>query len=432
MSRIFGLLLLVFGFVQLFESVPTASAAAVEALYVVNGTTLATYNVNPQTGQIKSVGTSLNLGSGVGSWPLASTRDGYFLYVPCCIGGVQALSVYATDAEAVPQAPAIQVIPGNFIKIVVDPNGRFAYGLSLEQDKDYKQIYSVNIFEISAVTGKLTPVKLEHRYNEGTCCAWFNLDGFSSGGAKLYDDQGSDLGGGGGSQWYEQQVDPRTGDLSEPAFLINGSYAGQGEYASVALGDKVILLGETVDGDLSQSWLDVYAHVPNPQSPLIHCTMLMLNVCGYVNGLQLDPSQQNVFISSDTYPITVAQINLGQGNLVVTGSTIPSGQTVYFNNSGTLVYALQFSSGSGTLSTYRFQASTGELTSGDQVSLGSSAFEPLVFPAQRTMARVLTHMAGRKAPGRGYQFVSSARAVGTGSLSVVPLADQLRTAPIGP
>lgn len=384
MSRIFVLLLLAFEVIQLFESVPTASAAAVEAMYVVSGTTLATYNVNPQTGHVHTVGTPLNLGTGVASWPLASSPDGHFLYVPCCISGVQALSVYATDAEAVPQAPAIQVIPGNFIKIVVDPTGRFAYGLSLQPDKNYNQIYSVLIFEIAAVTGKLTPVKLEHRYNEGTCCSWFNLDGFGSGGAKLYDDQGSDLGGGGGSQWYEQQVDPKTGDLNKRVFLINGSYAGQGQYASVALGDKVILLGEIVDGDLSQSSLNVYPHIPNPQSPLIHCTTSMLNVCGYVNGLQLDPSQQNVFISSNTDPITIAKINLGQGNLIATGSTIPSGQMVYFNNSDTLVYALQFSNGSGTVFTYRFQSSTGELTAGAQVSLGISTFEPLIFPSERT------------------------------------------------
>lgn len=391
MSRLFVLLLLAFGVVQSFEAAPTACAAVVEALYVVGGTTLTTYNVNPQTGQVETVGTPLNLGSGVASSPLASSPDGHFLYVPCCISGTQALSVYATDAKAVPQAPAIQVIPGNFVKIVVDPNGRFAYGLSLEQDENYNQIYSVHIFEIAAVSGKLTEVKIEHRYNEGTCCAWFNLDGFDSKGARLYDDEGSDLGGGGGSLWYEQQVDPKTGDLGKRVFLINGSYAGQGQYASVALGDKVILLSQTVDGNPSESWLDVYPHVPNPQSPLIHCTTSMLNVCGYVNGFQLDPSQQNVFISSSTDPITVAQMNLAQGNLVATGSTIPSGQTLYFNNSDTLVYALEFSNGSGTVSTYRFQASTGKLTPSAQVSLGDSTFEPLIFPSERTPDDVLTH-----------------------------------------
>jgi hypothetical protein len=391
MSRLFVLLLLAFGVVQSFEAAPTACAAVVEALYVVGGTTLTTYNVNPQTGQVETVGTPLNLGSGVASSPLASSPDGHFLYVPCCISGTQALSVYATDAKAVPQAPAIQVIPGNFVKIVVDPNGRFAYGLSLEQDENYNQIYSVHIFEIAAVSGKLTEVKIEHRYNEGTCCAWFNLDGFDSKGARLYDDEGSDLGGGGGSLWYEQQVDPKTGDLGKRVFLINGSYAGQGQYASVALGDKVILLSQTVDGNPSESWLDVYPHVPNPQSPLIHCTTSMLNVCGYVNGFQLDPSQQNVFISSSTDPITVAQMNLAQGNLVATGSTIPSGQTLYFNNSDTLVYALEFSNGSGTVSTYRFQASKGKLTPSAQVSLGDSTFEPLIFPSERTPDDVLTH-----------------------------------------
>lgn len=391
MSRLFVLLLLAFGVVQLFEPMPTARAAAVEALYVVSGTTVATYNVNPQTGHMKMVGTPLTLGSGVASWPMASSPDGRFLYVPCCISGTQGLSVYATDAKAVPQAPAVQVIPGNFIEIAVAPNGRFAYGLSLESDKNYNQIYSVHIFEIAAVTGKLTQVKIEHRYDEGNCCSWFNLDGFDSRGAKLYDDQGSDLGGGGGSLWYEQQLDPETGDLSKRAFLINGSYAGQGQYASVALGDKVILLGETVDGNPSQSWLNVYPHVPNPQSPLIHCTTSMLNVCGYVNGLQVDPSQQNVFIYSNTDPITVAQMNLEHGNLVATGSTIPSGQTVYFNNSDTLVYALQFSSGSGTISTYRFQASTGTLTPGVQVRLRDSTFEPVIFPSERTPDDVLTH-----------------------------------------
>jgi hypothetical protein len=391
MSRLFVLLLLAFGVVQLFEAAPTARAAVIEALYVVDGTTLATYHVNPQTGHVKTVGTPLNLGSGIASWPLASSPDGHFLYVPCCISGTQALSVYTTDAKAVPQAPAIQVIPGNFIKIVVDPNGRFAYGLSLEQDQNYNQIYSVHIFEIAAISGKLTQVQIEHRYNEGTCCVWFNLDGFDSRGAKLYDDKGSDLGGGGGSLWYEQQVDPKTGDLGKRVFLINGSYPGQGQYAGVALGDKAILLSQTLDGNPSQSWLNVYPHVPNPQSPLIHCTTSMLNVCGYVNGLQLDPSQQNVFIFSNTGPITVAQMNLAQGNLVATGSTIPSGQTVYFNNSDTLVYALQFSNGSGTVSTYRFQASTGKLTPGAQVSLENSTFEPLIFPSERTPDHLFTH-----------------------------------------
>jgi len=391
MSRPFLLLLLAFGVVQSFEAAPTACAAVVEALYVVGGTTLTTYNVNPQTGQVEPVGTPLNLGSGVASSPLASSPDGHFLYVPCCISGTQALSVYTTDAKAVPQAPAIQVIPGNFIKIVVDANGRFAYGLSLEQDKNYNQIYSVHIFEIAALSGKLTEVKIEHRYNEGTCCAWFNLDGFDSRGARLYDDEGNDLGGGGGSLWYEQQVDPKTGDLGKRVFLINGSYAGQGQYASVALGDKVILLSQTVDGNPSESWLDVYPHVPNPRSPLIHCTTSMLNVCGYLNGFQLDPSQQNVFLSSSTDTITVAQMNLAQGNLVATGSTIPSGQTLYFNNSDTLVYALEFSNGSGTVSTYRFQASTGKVTPGAQVSLGDSTFEPLIYPSERTPDDVLTH-----------------------------------------
>jgi hypothetical protein len=377
------LLFLAFEFVQAFAVTSIAGAAPVQALYVLSGTTLTTYNVELQTGKAKKIGTPLTLGSGVASWPLASSPDGHFLYVPCCFSGTPALSVYATDARAVPQGPAIQVIAGNFVQIQVDPNGRFAYGLTLDKDQSYNNIYSVHIFEIAEATGKLTELKIEYRYNEGTCCMWFNLDGFDTRGGKLYDDEGSDLGGGGGSLWYEQPVNRETGDLGQRLFLINGSYPGQGQYASVALGNKVIVRSQTVDSNPSNSYLDVYPHVSDPQTPLIHCTASMLNVCSYVTGLQLDPSQKNIFISGNPDPITVAQMNISQGNLVATGSTIPINQTVYFNNSGTLVYALQFN-GSGTISIYKFDARTGKLTLGDQVNLGQSTFVPLVSPSERT------------------------------------------------
>jgi hypothetical protein len=166
-------------------------------------------------------------------------------------------------------------------------------------------------------------------------------------------------------------------------FLINGSYGGQGQYASVAIGDKVILRSQTVSGNLSNSFLDVYPHVSNPQTPLIHCRTSMLNVCGYVTGLQLDPSQKNIFISGNPDPITVAQMNFSQSSLVASGSTIPSGRTVYFNPSGTLVYALKFN-GAGTIWVYKFDASTGKLTLGDQVGLGKSTFVPQVLASERT------------------------------------------------
>jgi len=361
-----------------------AATQSVHVVYVAQGTDLITYDVNANTGQMKQVGKPINLGSGAGTFPIASTPDGRFLYVPCCQSGNQSLSVYSTDARGVPQAQPIQTIQGNFWQIEVDPTGRFAYGLTINVDQDGNQIYAVQLYDIDANSGKLTARAVQSRHNEGTCCEWWNLDGFSSTGSKLYEDEGNDLGGGGGSLYYEQQINPETGKLAKRVFLINGTYGGEGQYAYVAIGDKTLLMSQTIDGDSSESWLDVFPHISDPKTPIIHCTTTMLDSCGYVESFQLDPSQNYVFIAASQLPTTVAQIDLSGKQLVATGSTLPALLPFVFSPDGTEVYTLNFVNGvSSTIQTYLFDASTGTLTEGGSVVVGGSNFEPGIYTAIR-------------------------------------------------
>ncbi len=194
-------------------------------VYAVQGTTLTTF-VASQSGHIKQVGSLVNLGTGLAAYPVPSSTDGRFLYVPCCAGGDQQLSVYSTDAQGVPNSQPIQTLSGNFTEIDVDPGGRFAYVLALSTDKTGNQIYAVRLYDIDS-NGKLTFHDVAGRHNEGSCCQWWNLDEFNSQGTKVYEDEGSDLGGGGGSNWYEQRIDSHTGKLSKKVFRINGLTAAK-------------------------------------------------------------------------------------------------------------------------------------------------------------------------------------------------------------
>src|ERR1700732_1014952 len=105
----------------------TSPSSTIQVVYVLSGSTVQTYDVDPQTGFPTQEGQGVVL-PGIHNAALLPSKNDHFLYMTGFDSQIREhLWVLATDSTGVPQLPAIQEISlsdtGGF---EIDPNGAVA------------------------------------------------------------------------------------------------------------------------------------------------------------------------------------------------------------------------------------------------------------------------------------------------------------------
>jgi hypothetical protein len=377
-----------FSFAQRSTQVSSSPhSSAVQVVYVVDGSTLTTYNVNPHTLQATAVGT-LTLPES--TYPAVVTSpNGRFLYYSAYLNDSQQgheLYVYDTNASGVPgQSPVQQLKATHLSELVVDPSGKFLYRIAVgATSQQLTTPYAIVRNSINPENGKLSAPVTEATYTlnsnvSGNDC-YLSVLGFNAAGTTMYDGIFCSGPHGSGSTTYNQRsVNPQTGTLGPDQQDYNYSYYAGSEYASVQFaGGLMFAFVSYSDQGPNANLVDVY-QLPNVTTPQINCTMSMLAVCGdFIFGLA-HRSAKYVFLTDPTSVTDIGAVNLSTQQITQT-SSIPC-EVQQFSPDGTIAYGVNDVNGALEVQVYGFNVSTGDVTQGGTISVPSDLDS--WFPAER-------------------------------------------------
>ena len=365
-----------------------ADSSPLQLVYLQDGTSLTTYNVDPQTLSATQVGQPVNLP--MSSFALLTpSLNGRFLYIRGTDSSQrQHLWIFATDASGVPQNPPVQTIDANgMFSFDLDPGANFAYSVLGVLNSQNQTIFSIERFAVDPNTGTLSAPTIVAKYPpNGTCTpgsegSSFSLNGFSSNGKALYDDWYCLHHGDVGAIYYTRAVDPRTGALGPETKVYTWTSNSEGYDDVTFLNNQIIDFSIPNPFGQGVNSLSIYPVVSNSKTPLVQCTASMLEACGYSIGALVHPSGKYIFFTINYYTDQIARIDLPDKKLIDTTRYIPF-QVSKFNADGTIVYALSVGSSTYDVEIYGFNPQTADVT-----TTGSSIHAPSItdtfWPVQR-------------------------------------------------
>ncbi len=365
---------------SLFTSLSFASTTQVQVVYLVQDAAITTYDVSAANGNATKIST-LTLNSSQSVLAISPAPRDHYAYVMWVDNrGNQSLSVFATTPQGALRSPAVQTISAsNFQNFAVDPNGCFAYALLGWINKQRQYVAQIALFSIDESSGKLTKSKDAQAKYGPSRYGVAGLDGFNARGTKLFDVWGNVTRNSYAYDYNSHWINSKTGELDSDVAIFRTAGV-TGDVNAVSIGDSLIAQNYIASGDPSNSWINVFSHPLSKEGqPLITCTSSMLDLCGNANTLSalLDPAGKNLFLTpgwnNPTQSTSVVQIDLANKKLVSTESSIPSQfGSIYFGPDGSIVYGVQWSTGTSTVQIYTFNAASGKLTEGGQINAQAS------------------------------------------------------------
>ncbi len=351
------------------------SSAPLQIVYVIDGSTLTTYNVNSQTLQATDVGTT-TLPQSV--YPgLVTSPNGHVVYYTAFQNldqqGEQ-LDVYNTNSSGVPNGQPIQSISVKGVySLQVDPNGKFLY--VVQQGTGSNGFYPVNIIRavIEPTTGKLSQPTTVAKYQleSSTVFCSLSLMGMNAAGSKLYDEISCGYPHGGAEATYnERTVDTQTGALGpdQQVYYWNNS-SGGGEFVQFV---KNLMFDFVIPNSYQQdvNSVNVYALQPNVTTPLIQCTASMLANCGSDAFGLTHPSAQYIFLFNPAQTTDIDEVDLNSKQIVGTSSTIPY-RVEQFSPDGSIAYAANDVNTALDIQIYGFNVTNAQVTAGGFINVPS-------------------------------------------------------------
>jgi hypothetical protein len=303
-----------------------APTSPVEVFYVVDDSTLTTYNIDQETFEASAVGTTTMPAS---KYPgIVTSPDGQFLYYltdSSFAGTGQKLYAYETNAAGVPEDTPVQAMnAGQLAGLVMNRGGTFLYSIAVGPiGQQYTRQYSIvrNVIDLS--TGKLSQPVSEATYQldsnaSGNDCS-LSILGFNPAGTIMYD--GIFCGGphaSGSSTYNQRTVDLQTGALGPDQQVYGfGYYAGSG-YANVQFENNFMFAFDSYENQgPNENIVDVF-QMPNVSAPAVNCTATMLAACGDFGHALAHPSGEYVFLESNGTQI--GQVNLETQQIVEVNS----------------------------------------------------------------------------------------------------------------
>ena len=338
-----------------------------EVVYVLDGVTVMTYNVDGRALTVSSSGSAIGLAPTSSSvLQLTPSPDDHFLYMLWMDNQQQEhLSTYATDVSGVPQVPALQTLNvSSQSQINIDATGKFAYTMHL-QDLGTAYISTIFLWTIEP-SGTFNPSAVPQG-TYGPSVLPTQLYGINPNGHQLYLVSQEPT----GPVYWQRKVNRQNGRVGENVVVLRPSVRD-----SIVFGASLIIDYRSVMNARQPRYVDVFANEPTPSGEIVHCTSAMLEACGTASNVQLDPSGKYLFVTDPALQsVRVERIDLQQHLVSDTGSAMPfTAQTpgFAFSPDGTLVYALLASD--QNLHIYHFDQRRGSLTeSGNTIPMSSSA-----------------------------------------------------------
>ncbi len=352
------------------------SPATSQVVYVIDGSTLTTYNVDPQTFQATQVGT-LRLPESVYPGLLASP-NGHFIYYTAYLNYSQQghkLYVYETNPSGVPQNTPVQTLKATGLSgLSVDPASNFLYAVYVGQAGAQTTPYVIRRYVMSPTTGKISQPVTEAKYElasgagGGELCS-LAIPGVADGGTIMYDEILCSFPGGASATYNQRTVNTQTGALGPDVQIYSWNNASGGgenvQFVNRLMFDFVIPNNFQQDVNL----LNVYQVQPNVSTPLISCGTSMLAACGDFIQTLAHPSGKYVFLTDPSSVANIGQMDL-QTKQITETSSIPY-EVQQFSPDGTIAYGVNDVNGALDIEIYGFSVATGAVTPGGTISVPS-------------------------------------------------------------
>jgi hypothetical protein len=328
-----------------------------QVIYVIDGVSLTTYNVNPSTLQPSLLGEAVSLVPETSALQqIVASPNGRLLYLLWTDAAQsEHLSSFTTDRFGVPQIPAIQTLDLPAVsQLNFHPNGKFAYAMQIDSSTG-PYFSSILLFHIDALGILQLDSQVQGTYGPATYPTL--LYGVSPDGSQVYlvtED-------GNGAEYLERGINRSNGTLAASGVLFRPPLRD-----SVVLGAALVVDYQNALNYSRPQYLNILSNEPEPPRPLIHCTKAMMRACVAATNVQLDPSGEYLFLTDPTArQVRVGRIRPIAGVITDTGSAMPF--TAYtpgfaFSPDGTLVYALL--AHDLALHIFQFNKATGNLSEG--------------------------------------------------------------------
>jgi hypothetical protein len=351
-------------------------------IYLAAGTTIVTYNVDPQTlnpTQVASLTVpNAVVNPDVNPWLVAAPNDHFIYYIGYVSQSQQRLWIFATDSTGSPQLPAVQAINVNNLNgLQVDPKANFVHAVfeGVNTFNSYTTPWYLRRYAVDPASGKLSHAQLEARYAldngaGGTTFCGLSLLGFKASGASLYDEVRCSAHGT-IATYNERTVNLTNGALGDDVEVYSWQNGNSGGYESVQF-VAGRLFDFVVPFDYAQGYdsVNIYPIVPSTSTPLLTCTAAMLEACGYSVGLA-HPSGKYVFMAIAPDLTQIDKVELSQKKIVDSSNYVPY-RVTQFSPDGTLVYGVQNQNSSSQLMVYGFDVATSVVTPGGYIYLPST------------------------------------------------------------
>lgn len=377
MSRLVPIFLCVCLATMTFAQSSSASSP-LQLVYVVDGSTLVIYSVDPETLQPNQVGTTSLLQSVTTG--LIPSPNGHVLYYSAdqnIDGQGQMLYVYDTNSSGLPDSQPIQTLNAKgLFSYMVDPTNRFFYFVHQGPSGPEYTPYTIVRLVVDPTTGRLSQPVIQAKYELGSGtggseACWLYVFGMNASGTKLYDEIACSYHGGSSTTFCERSVDPTTGTLGPDQQVYSWNNSSGGFEAVQFVKNLVFDFVNPNDFQQNINFLNVYPLQPNVTQPLIQCTGSMLSDCASGGDIITHPSAEYVFMLNGQEPGTdIEQVDFTSKQIVFTGSSIPY-WIKQFSPDGSIAYADNDVGTALNIEIYGFNVTNAQVTAGGTISVPS-------------------------------------------------------------
>lgn len=175
------------------------ATSGVEILYVIQGSSIATYRIDGVTAALTPAGLPVAT-DGPDFSALVPSPDGHFVYQDWGDAAGGHVRAYRTDVSGVPQLPLVQSLELPVAgTLMMHPSGRLAYYMHegvVGDSETGTMVADIWAFQVDAKTGQLTQSAGPVASSSGPAMFWSDsLYGFSSDGTQLYEYSGASFDG---------------------------------------------------------------------------------------------------------------------------------------------------------------------------------------------------------------------------------------------
>jgi len=323
-------------------------SSGVEVAYLLEGSTVHTYDVDPTTGNPTEQGSGVALDS-VSNTVFLPSSNGHFIYVTGYdSSNVERLWVYSTDSTGVPQLPAVEALnltdgSATTYDFVINSTGTLAFAAESAYTAQYYAMAKISRFKIDPNTGIATKsLKAAATYPKNGPCllsatAYFHVYGFNPAGTGLFDDWqcwypfANDS-----AMYYKRSVD-QTGALGPETQFF--SWLDQNEGQDVVNITPNSLVYFSIPDNTSYGMNSVNVYSLNGQQQF-SCNASMLEACGYGLWNFVDPLGKFDLIEVAPDLTDITRINLTTKKLVDTNNYV-QGYFMAFAPDDALIYTQQ-------------------------------------------------------------------------------------------